>query len=247
MFDQFPKKRPVLPEEIQEIYTLHYKQNRGGATIAGSLSKLMEGWLHKQIAKDLVDLRELGTTLEIGAGTLNHLLYEPEVSHYDIVEPFEEFYNGSSFLNRIRNIYSDIGEIPEEQKYNRIISIATFEHICDLPRVIAKSGILLKENGSLRVSIPSEGSPLWGLAQKLTTGLEFKIRYGLNYSLLMKHEHVNTAKEVEKLLCYFFGNVESHVLGINKSFSFYQFYACTEPDIEKCYHFLNGYEERSDV
>lgn len=194
----------------------------------------MESWLHKQVAKDVLESREEKLTLEIGAGTLNQLRYEPEVGRYDIVEPFKELYERSADIKRIRNIYNDITEIPGHYRYDRITSVATFEHICNLPEVIAYCGLLLADDGSLRVSIPSEGTLLWTLGWKLTTGLEFRIKYGLDYGMLMRHEHVNTAAEIEKLLRYFFDKVECRVFGLTTSLSLYQFYSCGNPVIEKC-------------
>lgn len=238
VFSQFPKIRPKLPKDIAAIYSAHYKSNRKGQTAASSLSQKMESWLHKQVAKDLIDHSKSKTTLEIGAGTLNQLRYEPVVGPYDIVEPFGELYKDSDSLRRIRNIYSDIDEIPDSYKYDRITSVATFEHICNLPEVIAKCGLLLSVGGALRISIPSEGTLLWELGWKLTTGLEFRIKHGLDYGLLMRHEHVNTANEIEEILNYFFVNVEPRYYGISRSFSLYQFYSCSSPRIEKCCEFI---------
>jgi hypothetical protein len=238
MFDSFPKTRPQLPKEIQEIYVAHSKSNRRGETVASALSQMMESWLHKQVAKDVLDGQTRKVTLEIGAGTLNQLRHEPEVGPYDIVEPFKELYEGASDLKRIRHIYTDIAEIPGNHRYDRITSVATFEHICNLPEVIAYCGLLLADNGKLRVSIPSEGTLLWALGWRLTTGLEFRIKYGLDYGMFtnyMKHEHVNTAAEIEELLRYFFEEVERKIFGLTASFSLYQFYSCGGPMIERCH------------
>ncbi len=240
MFEEFPKVRPPLPREIEEIYATHYKSNREGQTLASSLAKIMESWMHKQVASDVINLRNLTTktTLEIGAGTLNQLRYEPYVGPYDIVEPFENLYKDSPFLKRVRHIFSDVSEIPNTYRYDRITSIATFEHICDLPKVVAKCGLLLAEGGSLRAAIPSEGTLLWTLGWKLTTGLEFRIKYGLDYGLLIKYEHVNTAQEIEEVLEYFFEDIRCKVLGLSKSISFYRFYECKRPKTQKCYEYM---------
>lgn len=235
MFDQFPKTRPLLPKKIEDLYSTYYKSNREGKTRASFLAKKMESWLHKQIAKDIIDQPGLRkTTLEIGAGTLNQLQYEPEVGVYDIVEPFKVLYEESFFLKRVRNVYSDISEVPENSRYDRITSIASFEHICNLPEVAAKCGLILTDTGILRVAIPNEGAFLWTLGWKLTTGLEFKKKYGLDYGLLMKHEHVNTAEEIEKVLEFFFEDIKCKIFGISKSFSLYRFYTCIKPRGEKC-------------
>ncbi len=238
MFEKFPKTRPPLPKEIEEIYSAQYKSNREGQTTASSLAQRMESWLHKQVAKDIVTLRKSRrATLELGAGTLKHLQYEPDVRRYDIVEPFIELFNDSPLLANIRNIYSDISEIPSSCCYERITSIATLEHICNLPEVVAQSGLLLAENGMFRAGIPSEGTFLWALGWKLTTGLEFKLKYGLDYGLLMKHEHVNSAREIEEVLMYFFEDVVCRVFGLAKSISLYRFYECRSPRIQRCRDF----------
>jgi cyclopropane fatty-acyl-phospholipid synthase-like methyltransferase len=59
-------------------------------------------------------------------------------------------------LPRIRSIYADISEVPAEIQYDRITSVATLEHICNLPEVIARSALLLAKDGVFRASIPSE-------------------------------------------------------------------------------------------
>jgi len=138
MFDSFPKIRSSLPREIEDIYSSHYKSNREGETTAASLSQKMESWLHKQVAKNVTKCQgSVKKTLELGTGTLNQLQYESTNNSYDIVEPFTDLYKSSPLLGRVRNIYADISEIPSGINYDRITSVATLEHICNLPEVIA--------------------------------------------------------------------------------------------------------------
>ncbi len=86
----------------------------------------------------------------------------------------------------------------------------------------------------MRVAIPSEGTALWTLGWKLTTGLEFKLKYGLDYGLLMKHEHVNTAAEIRDVLQFCFHDTQCSVFGVARSVSFYQYYECRGPRLEHC-------------
>jgi len=236
----FPKKRIDLPAEYLSIYTKHYQENRGGETTASALSQKMESWLHRQVAKDLTSSTLPKATLEIGAGNLNQLRYEPESDQYDIIEPFVNLYEGSPLLSRIRSTYTDVSEVPQANRYDRITSVATFEHICNLPEVVARSAFFLKEGASLRVSIPSEGTFLWTLGWKMTTGLEFKHRYGLDYGRLMAYEHVNKAAEIEDVLRYFFANVTGIVFGLSKQISLYQFFECKSPDLPRCSAYLSS-------
>jgi SAM-dependent methyltransferase len=230
-FSGFPKTRPTLPPEYQKIYLQHIQENRHGQSPASSLSTALEGWMHRRIAREA---REDLATLEIGAGTLNHLRYESRHAAYDIVEPARYQFEKSPYLSRVRSVYDDVKEIPPDTRYDRIISIATFEHICNLPEVVAQSGLLLKPGGRLCAAIPAEGGPLWKLGWKLTTGWEFKRRYGLDYEVMMRSEHVNTWKEVADVLNYFFRRVEVSYLGITRSLSFYQVYLCRDPDRARC-------------
>lgn len=241
MFSQFPKTRPPLPEEIARIYKRYYKRNRTGRTPASFVSQWAESWLHKQVADDVRTDHSRKKTLEIGAGTLNQLQFEPDIGPYDIVEPFQELHSGAAERSRIRSIYEDIAEVPTSRLYDRITSIATFEHICNLPEVIARTGLLLVEGGCLRVSIPSEGTPVWRVAWELTTGIEFRIKYRLDFGALRRHEHVNDAKEVETLLRHFFADIRTKILGITRGISLYRFYECKNPNRDKIKHYLDHY------
>ena len=221
----FPKQRPELPEAYRKIYAEHYKRNREGASAASFLSRKMESWMHRKVAEDAGRNAGECSTLEIGAGGLNHLQYEPASGDYDVVETLGDLVETSPNRSRVAHAYRDLAEIRDRQ-YDRIISIAAFEHYCDLPDVVRRCGELLAPHGQLRIAVPSEGTRLWTLGWKFTTGLEFRMKYGLDYGVLMKHEHVNTAAEIEGVLRIFFRIVHRSVLGISPSLSFYQFFEC---------------------
>jgi hypothetical protein len=224
---RFPKTRPALPPKLQAIYTQQYVENRAGATPAASASQALERWLHRQVAADVG--RAPVPTLEIGAGTLNQLNYEPDNPAYDIVEPFEELYRASPLKGRVRDIYADLSDVPAERAYERITSVAALEHICDLPLVLARAAQRLTRGGVLRTAIPSEGGFLWKLGWMCTTGLEFRLRHGLDYGLMMAHEHVNDAREIETLLCALFEDVSIRSFGVGRQLSLYRFLAARRP------------------
>ena len=237
-FCEFPKKRAPLPPAYEAIYLQHYRNSREGNSQILGLAKWAESWMHKKVAED-VRHGAAKATLEIGAGTLNQLPYEPRSSPYDIIEPFRELYQSSPHLHRVRHIYDDIAEIDPETKYERITSVAVLEHVCNLPELVAKSALLLADGGQFRAGIPSEGTILWQLGWRTTTALDFKARHHLDYEVLMRYEHVNTASEIEKILRYFFAAVRASVFGLIKSLSFYQFYACSAPRLDRCQSYLD--------
>lgn len=237
MFNNYPKVRKELPEEYRQIYVNQYKENREGDSTAAGLAQKMESWLHKKVAKDVQnDFNK--KTLEIGAGTLNQLHHE-KTKYYDAIEPFSELYTNSALLSRINNMYNDIDDIEMIQKYDRITSIATFEHITNLPTVVAKSCILLNAKGTLRTSIPNEGTSFWKLGWRMTTGLEFKMKHGLDYGVLMKYEHVNTADEIEQVLKYFYAKNKRSYFGIGKHLSLYRYYESSQPRVDLAEEYLS--------
>jgi len=239
ILDKFPKQRIALPDAYQQIYHQHYLSNREGKYTTTSFSQKLEAWMHKKVASDIRHAKENQKTLEIGAGTLNQLAYEQTTGIYEIVEPFTELFQNSPHLSRINKIYRDIAEVPEQNKYERITSIATFEHIMDLPFVVAKAAEHLTDTGKLRVAIPNEGTVMWKLGT-LITGAEFKRKYGLDYQLLMKFEHVNTADDIEQVLKYFFNHVKCAVYGVSKSLAFYRFYECSNVKEKALNSYLNS-------
>jgi hypothetical protein len=237
LFPAFPKEREPLPPEYAAIYLQHYRNSREGKSRVLGLAKYAERWMHKKVAQDVHDSKPKAT-LEIGAGTLNQLPYEPFTSPYDIVEPFRELFQSSPHLGRIRNIYDNISEIPPEIRYDRITSVAVLEHVCNLPELVAQSAVLLAQDGTFRAGIPSEGTLLWRLGWQATTALDFRARYNLDYKVLMKFEHVNTAREIEEVLRYFFTRTRASVFGLTGSLSFYQFFACSKSRLDRCRSYL---------
>jgi hypothetical protein len=239
-FPAFPKERPALPPEYAAIYLQHYRNSREGNSKVLGLAKYAERWMHKKVAEDVRNGEAAKVTLEIGAGNLNQLPYEPHSSPYDIVEPFRELYEASPQLARIRNIYADVTDIPAANRYDRITSVAVLEHVSNLPELVARSGVLLAEAGILRAGIPSEGTILWRLGWQMTTALAFRARYNLDYKVLMKYEHVNSAAEIEDVLRYFFTTTRTAVFGVARPLSLYQFFACTGPRLDRCSSYLEA-------
>ena len=237
LFDRFPKERSPLPPEYAAIYLRHYRNSREGNSQILSMAQRAERWMHKKVAED-VDHTPPKATLEIGAGNLNQLPYEPRSAPYDIVEPFRELYESSPHLARVRHVYDDISQIPPETRYDRITSVAVLEHVCNLPELLARSALLLSPAGNFRAGIPSEGTILWRLGWQFTTALDFRARHGLDYKVLMKYEHVNTANEIEEVLRYFFAKTQRRVFGLVRSLSFYQFFACSQPRFDRCESYL---------
>jgi len=200
----YPRTRPPLPAANARIYVEEYKINRGDSgRLLYRLTAGLEAWMHRQVAA----CRHGERVLELGAGTLNHRRYERAAGTYDIVEPLPALYEGSAERARIDHIYSTIDDVPLAPAYDRIFSVAVLEHLEDLPAVIAAAARRLAPDGVFQAGIPAEGGLAWGLAWRMTTGISYRLRTGLHYAPVMRHEHVNSAAEIIAIVKHFFADV----------------------------------------
>lgn len=196
--------------------------------------------MHRRVAHGIG-----GSLLEIGAGNLNHVRYHEVTSAYDAIEPFRELWERSPDRHRIRQLYADILEVPSELTYDHILSVAVLEHLTDLPFVLARAALLLRDGGSFRAGFPSEGGLLWGVSWRTTTGLAYRLKRGLDYSDIMRHEHVNTAAEILAMLGYFYKTIEIHRFPFPLThLSFYTVVIAQSPRLERCRAVCN---ERADT
>tara|TARA_B100001175_G_scaffold305466_1_gene302569 strand:+ start:617 stop:1333 length:717 start_codon:yes stop_codon:yes gene_type:complete len=222
ILNRYPKKRIELNDEYKKIYKRHYMLNRSGEGVTNMISQKMESWMHRKVSK--ISAMNI---LEIGAGNLNHIKYESNYNNYDIVEPFTELYINSPLKKHIRNIFKSLDQVDE--KYDKILSIATFEHLLNLPKEIDLCKRLLSKNGVLQIAVPCEGEIAFKLGWMLSTGIAFKLKHNLDYSKLIQYEHVNSLKEISILLNNNFivskFDRSPLILPI-KNFSFYAYFEC---------------------
>ena len=108
----------------------------------------------------------------------------------------------------------------------------------DLPHLVARACLLLKNDGVFSASIPSQGRFLWTLGYKATTGLEFALKYKLNYDTIMNYEHCNNQKEIIEICRYFFKNVKKSLFGISDELSLYTHLSCKNADKQRALEFL---------
>ena len=203
MLASYPRPRPPLPEKQAAIYADEYKKNRQGSGLMSSLAQKAESWMHVRVAAGGV----AGPTLELGAGTLNHVPHESKFLKewgYDIVEPQRHLYEDSPHRDVVRDAFADISEIPAGRTYARIISVAVLEHLDDLPGVLRQVRDRLQPGGITQHGIPSEGGFLWGLGWRATTGLSYRLRTGHSYKRLMRHEHLSDSEEIVRVFRHVF-------------------------------------------
>ena len=83
---RYQKTRPALSPRMAELHMAELKRNRERETLLSTISNMLESWMHRQVAFSA----DGGETLEIGAGTLNHIPHERlrPGAPYDAIEPF---------------------------------------------------------------------------------------------------------------------------------------------------------------
>ena len=238
-FGQFPKIRAPLPDAYLALYEREYLANRTSGGFANKLARKLESWMHVRVRETATKRAE--EILELGAGSLNHLAWEKDFSAYDIVEPFRKLLEASVNLHSIRRIYDHLSAIPPESQYDRILSVAVLEHMLDLPQEITLACMHLREDGVFCAGFPSEGSKLWEMAWRYGTGPAFRRRTGLDYAVMMRHEHVNTAEEIESCIRYFFRDVSIARFPLpTRHLSLYTFLRAAGADKERCARFLES-------
>jgi len=200
LIKKYPKKRPSLNKKLKKIFDFEYKKNR-----TNFLSQLSERWLHFSIKGRKDGFKK---SLEVGAGTLNHIPYESmNNKKYDVIEPKKFLYKSNRNKILINKFYDNLNFAPNN-KYDRIISCAVLEHLVDLPKYLYLSTKKLKKNGYQSHSIPCEGYPVWDIAWYLMSGISFKIRTGQNFIDVQKHEHINNYDEILSLINFFYKKTE---------------------------------------
>jgi SAM-dependent methyltransferase len=144
------------------------------------------------------------TSLEIGAGLGEHLHYEKltaeQEANYYALELRENM--AAEIRRNFPKVQAITGDCQArlafpDGHFDRVIAVHVLEHLPDLPAAIRESWRLLNPTrGQFLVVIPTEGSPAYTLARKISAERVYKRRYGGDYSWFYKREHINLPGEL---------------------------------------------------
>lgn len=239
ILDQYPKTRPLLPSNFKDIYSKHYIYCRSNKGLIRKVFTYFTNWMHLQVSKKSQSNKNI---LELGAGTLNHIKFET-FEKYDVIEPFDDLFNASLNKDKITKRYNYTTDLSDNLSYDRIISIATLEHLTNLPKDLALLAKKLKKNGIFQHSYPSESGFLWYCCSRYISGLNFYLKYKLNFDTFLKHEHVNNAREIEKIINLIFNKVQVRRFPLNLlHLSVFSYIEAKEPNIEVCDAILSKFK-----
>lgn len=142
-------------------------------------------------------------TLEIGAGLGEHLQYErlsPEQeSNYYCNEYRENM--AAEIRRRYPRVKTVVGDCQQrmdfaEGFFDRVIAVHVLEHLPNLPACIREVHRLLNPEGRFLIVIPTEGSPAYTLARKISAERVYRKHIGGDYSWFYKREHINLPNEI---------------------------------------------------
>jgi SAM-dependent methyltransferase len=144
------------------------------------------------------------TTLEIGAGLGEHLHYErltPEQEQNYYAVEFRE--NMAAEIKRqFPRVHTVVGDCQQRLDFadgffDRVIAVHVLEHLPNLPATIREAYRLLnRSRGRFLVVIPTEGSPAYALARRISAQRVWNRRFGGGYEEFYQREHINLPQEI---------------------------------------------------
>lgn len=161
--------------------------------------------------------------LEVGPGRIDHLDYnQTKPNKYILADINKDFLEISK--NRLNEYGIDNSEtievegntIPiEDNSVDVLVTFHQLEHIYELEDYLQELKRILKPNGILIGSVPTEGSFAWGFGRFLTSRRYAINHTKINYDKIICWEHPNFVNKIKDLLDKNFENLNS----IKKPFS----------------------------
>lgn len=144
------------------------------------------------------------TTIEIGAGLGEHLEYEKLTSEQEENYYCNEFRENMAAEIRLRfpRVKTIVGDCQQRMDFpdgffDRYIAVHVLEHLPDLPAAIREAYRLVnKSSGRMLIVIPTEGSPAYSTARKLSAERVWKRHFSAPYAEFYKREHINLVPEI---------------------------------------------------
>ena len=95
----------------------------------------------------------------------------------------------------------------KDASFDRVINIYNLEHLVHLDFALEEARRVLKNDGELMVSVPTEGGLAWTLGRRLTTVRQFG-KDGLDYVRANAIDHCNCIWQIEKTIHRHFRTAE---------------------------------------
>jgi SAM-dependent methyltransferase len=141
--------------------------------------------------------------LDFGCGIGHHLNFEkknnPNV--YYCVDKKIDMLNSITEKPFIKKILSDGKQIKiKTNSVDAVIASHIFEHITDLHIVLEELSRILKNDGTLLTALPCDPGLFWNMLSFFSPSRKRLQMIGLNYDVVMKHEHVHSIGYLQNIL-----------------------------------------------
>lgn len=204
VYDLRPGASLPLPQMYQDA---HYREwNRRLAQAQGYFyqSSPLVSWVqnagHRAI-RAMTAARPDALTLDLACGDGGHrpYMHRPDrVLGIDIDQASLEAYRRRHPESLA--VRGDCYRLPfRDASFDRIINIYNLEHLVHLDFALEEARRVLKAEGELMVSVPTEGGLAWTLGRQLTTVRQFG-RDGLDYVRANAIDHCNCIWQIEKTI-----------------------------------------------
>lgn len=198
---KWPKVLPALTPEQKErsdAFMKMWHEELAGRPRYG----LVEKFNHTFPVKN--SPAQFKTTIEIGAGLGEHLEYEqltPEQERNYYCNEYRENM-AAEIRRRFPNVKTVVGDCQQRMDFpdgffDRYIAVHVLEHLPNLPAAVREAHRLLnKQSGRMLIVIPTEGSPAYSLARKISAERVWKRHFSAPYSEFYRREHINLVPEI---------------------------------------------------
>ncbi len=152
------------------------------------------------------------TTLEIGAGLGEHLVYEQLTPEQEAGYYCNEYRENmaAEIRRRFPKVQTVVGDCQQRMDFadgffDRILAIHVLEHLPNLPACVRELYRLTnKRTGRLLIVIPTEGSLAYSAARKISAQRVWNRHFDVDYAEFYKREHINVPHEILAELAPYF-------------------------------------------
>ena len=152
------------------------------------------------------------TTLELGAGLGEHLAYERLTPEQEANYHCNEFRANmaAEIRRRFPRVQTVVGDCQQrldfpDGHFDRVLAVHVLEHLPNLPATLREAHRLLHPTrGRFLIVIPTEGSPAYSLARRISAQRVWNRRFGGGYEEFYRREHINLPHEIFEELAPWF-------------------------------------------
>jgi ubiquinone/menaquinone biosynthesis C-methylase UbiE len=143
-----------------------------------------------------------GKILDVGSGMGYHLKFEKLMQDRRYICLDKD----PKMLCKINHVYVEklvgtCSQIPlPDQSIDLVVASHILEHLSDLPHDIDEIKRVLKNQGKVIVVLPCDPGLLWKILTYITPSRRRLKKLGIDYDVVMRHEHVNTYQVCRKVI-----------------------------------------------